>query len=228
MSQIPRPGFFARYPTAVRCSTASGWLPELEKDMTVIAYHLVWTVYGTWLPNDPRGSGSHFIASELLEELGDIHYGRRKVQPAPKMVREFYDRAEERLQFPVIRFNSTQIGDVATAIGECIAESAYTCYACAILPDHVHLVIRKHRDRAEQMIETLQRSSRLRLSTGSAIPDGHPLWTLGGWRGFLDSPERVRTVIRYVENNPPRAGLPRQNWAFVTRYDGWDFSKRSP
>ena len=28
----------------------------------VIAHHLIWTVYGTWLPNDPRGSGSRAIA----------------------------------------------------------------------------------------------------------------------------------------------------------------------
>ena len=29
----------------------------------VIAYHLIWTAYGWWLPNDPRGSGSVTIAS---------------------------------------------------------------------------------------------------------------------------------------------------------------------
>ena len=23
----------------------------------VIAHHLIWTAYGWWLPNDPRGSG---------------------------------------------------------------------------------------------------------------------------------------------------------------------------
>jgi len=30
----------------------------------IIAHHLIWTAYGFWLPNDPRGSSSHgnFIA----------------------------------------------------------------------------------------------------------------------------------------------------------------------
>ena len=28
-------------------------------------------------------------------------------------------------------------------------ERNYTCYGCAIMPDHVHLLIRKHRDQAE-------------------------------------------------------------------------------
>ena len=29
----------------------------------VIAYHLIWTAYGTWLPNDLRGSGSRGVGS---------------------------------------------------------------------------------------------------------------------------------------------------------------------
>ncbi len=32
----------------------------------VIAYHLVWTGYVWWLPNDPRGSTSRGIANERL------------------------------------------------------------------------------------------------------------------------------------------------------------------
>ena len=27
----------------------------------VIAYHLIYTTYGFWLPNDPRGSWSDFV-----------------------------------------------------------------------------------------------------------------------------------------------------------------------
>jgi hypothetical protein len=36
----------------------------------VIAHHLIWTNYGWWLPNDPRGSLSRTIASDLIAELG--------------------------------------------------------------------------------------------------------------------------------------------------------------
>lgn len=187
----------------------------------VIAHHLVWTAYGTWLPNDPRGSGSHAVAAEPLAELGPLHYGRRRIQPPPREVREFYDRAEPLLQFPVIRFDQRQIDLVAAALGDAIANDRYTCYAAAVMPDHVHLVIRKHRDHAEQMIETLQNSTRLRLSTSGIVPTDHPVWTHGGWKRFLNSPDDVRSVIRYIENNPTKSGLPPQRWSFVTPYDGW-------
>ena len=41
----------------------------------VVGYHLIWTAYGWWLPNDPRGSTSHEIRVEKIEELGELHHG---------------------------------------------------------------------------------------------------------------------------------------------------------
>lgn len=146
----------------------------------VIAHHSVWSAYGTWLPNDPRGSGSHAVAAEPLAELGPLHYGRKRIQPPPREVREFYDRAEPLLQFPVIRFDRRQIDLVAAALGDAIANDRYTCYAAAVMPDHVHLVIRKHKHKAEQMIETLQESTRLRLSTSGIAPQGSSGLDKGG------------------------------------------------
>ena len=64
----------------------------------VIAYHLVWTAYGTWLPNDPRGSGSKEVASPRLVELGELHFGRKPVQPPFREVRDFYQRVEPLLE----------------------------------------------------------------------------------------------------------------------------------
>jgi hypothetical protein len=32
----------------------------------VVAHHLIWTAYGWWLPNDPRGSMSNFVSSEVI------------------------------------------------------------------------------------------------------------------------------------------------------------------
>jgi REP element-mobilizing transposase RayT len=191
----------------------------------VIAYHLVWTAYGTWLPNDPRGSGSRSVATPQLAELGPLHYGRRKMQPAPQIVREFYGRADERLKFPVIRVDARQIDEIGHAFSESIAAEKYTCYACAILQDHVHLVIRKHKHRAEEMIENFQSATRSRLIDIGSVPTDHPVWTLGGWRRFLDNPSAVHTVIRYVAQNRTKCALKPQSWPFLTPYDNWTFSR---
>jgi REP element-mobilizing transposase RayT len=187
----------------------------------VLAYHLIWTNYGTWLPNDPRGSGSQVVGFDELADLGPVHYGRKKIQPPSREIREFYEKAERLLRFPVIRFDNMQRDLVAQGLAETIRERQYTCYACAIMPDHVHILIRKHRDKAEEMIDRLQTASRLRLGKGEAIDSTHPIWTLGGWKRFLDSQHAIRAVIKYIENNPVKIGLPRQHWSFVSVYDGW-------
>ena len=163
--------------------------------MSVIAHHLIWTNYGTWLPNDPRGSGSQMVYTQALGELAEPHFGRREKQPSRQAVREFYKAAAPRLQYPVIRFSPTQFDEIAAAFAETIKKHQYTCYACAIMPDHVHLVIRKHRHKGEAIIEHFQDDSRLQFSSLGVVSTDHPDWTKGGWDRFLDSPTAVRRRI---------------------------------
>jgi REP element-mobilizing transposase RayT len=196
--------------------------------MSVLAHHLVWTAYGTWLGNDPRGSGSRNVYTPVLASLGEVHYGRRSVQPSRPTVREFYMEATPRLQFPVVRFDDALIQVIGRVFSDIVIKHRYTCYACAIMPDHVHLVIRKHRDQGKAMIEHFQRESRLRFSSLGVVCPDHPVWTNGGWDRFLDSTQAIRGRIRYVGDNPEKAGLRRQAWPFVVAYDGWPLHKKRP
>ncbi|MDC0936358.1 hypothetical protein OAS39_08725 [Pirellulales bacterium] len=187
----------------------------------VIAHHLIWTAYGWWLPNDPRGSGSEIVRCPSLAELGDLHYGRKEQQPNSNEIREFYQRAKSRLRHPLLKLTTQSRDSAACGLANAIEEYNYTCYACAILPDHVHVIIRKHKHHAEEMIENLQRLSRERLIADGQRAHGHPTWTDGGWKRFLDRPSAVWDAIAYVENNPQEIGLPKQTWPFVTPYNDW-------
>jgi len=187
----------------------------------VIAHHLILTAYGWWLPTDPRGSCSRTVGINVIAELGELHQGRRRVQPPSGAIREFYTRAEDVLSFGLEEFNTAAIREIAVGFGEAISEYRYTYYGCAIMPDHVHLVIRKHKDKAEQMIENFQESCRLRLSASGLRPSGHPVWARSGWRVFLDHPDDISRTIRYVNNNPRQRRMPEQEWGFVSEYDGW-------
>ena len=68
----------------------------------VIAYHLVWMLYGWWLPNDPRGSCSRTIRADSLKDLGELRFGRKKIQPASRDIRAFYEQASARLKYPLL------------------------------------------------------------------------------------------------------------------------------
>jgi REP element-mobilizing transposase RayT len=188
----------------------------------VIAYHLIWTAYGWWLPNDPRGSGSKEIACDLIAELGELHFGRKQVQPNGKIVREFYEVAATILKYPLLTFDEPARLVIGQAFAEIMEECNYTCYACAIMPDHIHILIRKHKDTVEEMAKKLKDRSRLHLDMTGHRDGKHPTWTGGdGWSVFLDHPKDVRRTIPYIERNPEKIGLPKQGWPFVQAYDNW-------
>src|SRR5690348_580113 len=93
----------------------------------VIAHHLIWTAYGWWLPNDPRGSGSRTVHSDIIAELGALHFGRKRVQPAGRVVREFYERAAHVLRHPLLTFDAAARDVIAAAFAEVVAAERYTC-----------------------------------------------------------------------------------------------------
>jgi len=198
----------------------------------VIAHHLIFTAYGWWLPNDPRGSSSHTIRCDVIGELGELHHGRKRVQPASGEIREFYREAAKRLKHQLLLFDDADRREIGAAFEDVITDERYTCWACAIMPDHIHLLIRKHKHTAEQMIEHLQHTSRLRLRARNQRNPIHPTWGGPGWKVFLDHPDEVRRTIGYIEGNPMKIGLPAQRWGFICDYDGWPLhaghSPRSP
>jgi REP element-mobilizing transposase RayT len=188
----------------------------------VIAHHLIWTTYGSWLPNDPRGSGSACIRNDVLADLGELYAGRKKVQPPYDEVRSFYAQATKLLAHPVVTLDDADRAEVALAFAQAIAKEGLTCYACAIMPDHVHIIVRKHKLTAELIGEILQTASRDRLKDVGKRSWDHPTWCGGSvWKVFLEHPNEVLRTIGYVARNPIKAGMPAQNWTFVTPYDRW-------
>jgi REP element-mobilizing transposase RayT len=192
-----------------------------EAKSMVAGFHLIWTAYGWWLPNDPRGSSSHEIRIERIANLGELHYGRKTVQPSGKQIRQFYEEAREVLKHPLLTFSDEEIELIAAGFAHVIQERRYTCYECSIMPDHVHALIRKHRDHAETMIEELQNVSRQKLIEAGQRESEHPVWGGPGWKVFLYTAGDIVRVINYIRNNPIKAGRPPQNWGFVKQYDGW-------
>ena len=187
---------------------------------TVVAAHLILTGYGHWLPNDPRGSGSSAVRKTELRELGDIHFGRKRVQPPRETLRGFYREAEPKLMHQAVWFDTPARDAMAQAVGQVISQNGYTCWALAILRNHLHAVIRTHRDKAEVMLEKLGAGTRERLHAVQAVPPAHPVWSERPYKVFLKSRQDVVGRIRYVRDNPMKEGLPPQDWGCVVPFTG--------
>jgi REP element-mobilizing transposase RayT len=187
----------------------------------IAGYHLIWTAYGWWLPNDPRGSTSHCIRRAAIAGLGELHYGRKKIQPAGPIVRDFRDAARSILKHPLLTFSEKEIQAIGNSFAGVIRDEKYTCYGCAIMPDHIHLLIRKHRDQAHTMIEHFQASSREAVLELAGRARDHPVWGGPGWKVYLDRLDDMQRTVAYIRENPRKAGRPAQPWPFVKPYDGW-------
>jgi REP element-mobilizing transposase RayT len=195
----------------------------------VLAHHVIFGAYGFWLPNDPRGSWSDFVGAWELFRFGPA----TKTTATRSVAARRHDvqrrlAAKRALQRPAVKLTGVQARAVGQGFGEYARGAKLSIFACAILPDHVHLVLGRHRLDAEQLVIQLKGAATRRLLNeglhpfaADAAPGRTPkCFARGQWDVYLDSVADVHRAIRYVEDNPEKEGLPRQSWSFVTRFGG--------
>jgi REP element-mobilizing transposase RayT len=193
----------------------------------VIASHVIFGAYGFWLPNDPRGSWSEFVRSwELFRDGGPAS----KTESRRSVANEYRDPdwvsdAIDTLKYPTVQFDGPQARAIGRGFAAFAEKRDLRIFACAILPEHIHLVIGRHRYEVEQVVTLLKGEATRRLEKEHRHPmTAFPLvkgrrpscWARGEWKVFLNRPEDVARAVDYVENNPAKEGLRRQNWRCVT------------
>jgi REP element-mobilizing transposase RayT len=194
-------------------------------------YHVILPVYGFWLPNDPRGSWSDFVGAWEL-----ARFGRARKTIERQSLRELTDdelrlREEARaaLKYPPVCLSGLQARAIVRGFAKQVRTSGYTVWACAVMPEHTHLVIARHSYAVEQMANLLKGAATRQLNDEGlhpladfAEPGKRPprMWAERLWKHFLNSDEAIENAITYVNNNPLEEGKPAQQWSCVTPYAG--------
>ena len=194
----------------------------------VHAYHVIFGAYGFWLPNDPRGSWSDFVGSWELFRFGpSTKTGTRRSVASKPHDRDLRKKAKEALQRPAVQFTGLQAREIAKGFGQSIERGGVTVWACAILPEHVHMVFGRHSCKAEIIVNLLKGKATTALRAAGQHPfeglkkDDNRVptcWAAKCWKVFLNTDEEIVRAIAYVENNPVREGKPRQRWSFVQAF----------
>jgi len=194
----------------------------------VYAYHVIISAYGFWLPNDPRGSWS-----DMVRKFELLRYGpATRVQNNEFVARKPHNRglreaAKDALAYPPVKFSPEQIREIARGFANYVERSGVTFWAVAILDDHFHAVYQRHRYKSEMVNNLLKGDTTKALLDAGLHPFGEyavagepppPCWGRRWWTVYLDNEAHLREAIRYVEDNPPRDGKPRQKWDFVVPY----------
>src|SRR5258708_26478569 len=123
----------------------------------VLASHVMFTAYGFWLPNDPRGSWSDFVGSWELFRFGPA----TKTTERRSLAHDSHDRAKRlaaktALKRPPVVFDGLQAVAIARGFERYIQAGSLTVWACSILPEHVHMVVARHELDVERLVVPLK------------------------------------------------------------------------
>ncbi len=193
-------------------------------------YHVVFGTYGFWLPNDQRGSWSDFVAAWELRLLGPKTKGIERPELTEEQ-EQWQRNAKAKLSYPEVILDGQQAKEVGRGFAKAVQKSGFTIWACSILPQHIHLVIARHRFKVEYIAGLLKGEATKSLKTASLHPlakfktkDGSPPtpWNVKSYHGFLESEREIEDAIAYTIGNPEKEGKKVQQWSFVTPFAGLD------
>jgi REP element-mobilizing transposase RayT len=166
----------------------------------IVGYHVIFSTYGFWLPNDPRGSWSEFVRSWELFRFGPA----TKTTERRSLARDEHDvalrkSAKGALKYPPVVFDGLQARAVGRGFSTYVRRTGLAVWACAILPDHIHLVLGRAGMDVEQLVIQLKGEATQQLEREGIHPMGRykvegkrapKCWVRGQWKVFLD-PEDV-------------------------------------
>lgn len=184
------------------------------------AYFCTFSVYGFWPPNDPRGSGSQFVGSKSLLPYGratKVHTRRsvahRKCDPIVRRL------AKSALRYPPVQLTGIQALWIGRAFAQVLETAGCAAYACAILPDHIHLVLARPTYPIERLVNRLKGGASRGLQERSIHPFQSEdllrgrlpqMWGQNDWTVFLNNRDEILDRVDYVERNPLKEGARRE------------------
>jgi REP element-mobilizing transposase RayT len=193
-------------------------------------YHAIFTAYGFWLPNDPRGSWSTFVGSWELFKFGG---SATKTEERRSLAHDPHDAVTRRevkqhLKYPPVRFDEPARLAIASGFAKACGDAEIVMHACCIGYDHCHVVTERHPVKTIEQVVALLKGRATQAMRAAAC---HPLarfargdqalptpWAEGLWKVFIDEEAQLQSAIGYVECHPMKEGLPTQEWDFVTPF----------
>jgi REP element-mobilizing transposase RayT len=154
--------------------------------MSAIAFHIVWTTYGTWLPGDVRGW------------IDKKHSGIQ--DPDPQRERE----SRERMVENGIILTPSQRLNVENTIRDHCRIRNWMLHAVNVRTNHVHVVVSADRD-AGVVLDQLKAWCSRRLSDAAGLTKlvgkkaGRRRWfTEGGNKENIEDEDYLANAIEYV------------------------------
>ena len=158
----------------------------VEHHPEILAYHIVWTTYGTWLPGDWRG----WVVKGVS----------RSQEPDPELERQ----SRERMVESAVLMSTAQCATVEQTIADHCRIRKWTLHAVNARSNHVHVVVTADRD-PDEVRDQLKAWCARKLSDAEGLATkvakkaGRRHWfTEGGDCEVIGDEEYLANAIRYV------------------------------
>jgi len=190
----------------------------------IYAFHRTRTTYGHWFPNDPRGSRTEEMWQPQLAADGKLDPDRFRLEPREipqDQVQASMNTARTALRYSAVQLDSAEINVVGAAFEEIVQARNLRVLALAILPHHVHILLRRPVRPYERVVNALKGRSAQRvrehrgLCQAACQRNRVPVRTRGYWVRHVPDDRVAEGVAASIEQNPAKHGLPPQKWAFV-------------
>jgi hypothetical protein len=197
----------------------------------ILATHLIWTTYGTWLPGDPRGhwsplfdfyghlraAGHRFNPSDEVTEIRASHL----MKEAPK----FLSPEEKEIAADVIGkvLGGKSVGNFSPGKPGAIS----IAHAVAIENSHVHLLIGRLTEPLDPTVGRIKGVSSSLILKLPRQTEHRRTWTASFWHTHLYRTATVAEVQAYITEHNLRRGLPAHPFAWLKPYPS-TAANRSP
>jgi REP element-mobilizing transposase RayT len=156
---------------------------QIDEDGVILAYHLTFTAYGTWLHGDERGSVNRKSRS-----------ARRKYMTPDPILQEYM---EGRLKHAKVKLDANARHIVSTAIEDYCTFKTWPLHAINVRTNHVHVVVDAV-EPASKMLNAIKARATRELREQQVFPPDQPIWTERGNKGMLRSRQALQRAITYV------------------------------
>ncbi len=190
------------------------------------AYHATFGTYGSWFPNDPRGSASRYVGSKQLYGRGGSPDRTQRMDFArlTQYEKQIHRELQTRLKRIAVVLSDEHRLIVAKGMEGFVTQTNVQVWAAAIMHCHVHLVFARCGRKAETIVDEIKATCERELGKLNCLPVGcdadNSIWADGRWISFLDTDEKIDSAIAYVMDNPVKEGREIQRWPFVVKYPG--------
>ncbi|KAA1259280.1 hypothetical protein LF1_18100 [Rubripirellula obstinata] len=150
-----------------------------------LAYFITWTVYGTFLPGDPR-------------------WWRHKKQGPSAPARGLEQWSKKRLLHPIKLLSPDDRIVCESAIDEICVFRKWKLWARSARTNHVHVLVTASAKKPKLVRDQIKAKCTLEIRNANSGFVDRPIWTTGGDIEFIDTEDEIRECETYINDAQDR------------------------